>query len=339
MNRGFWGQKNEPWLVLAPMADVTDVAFRRIVARYGKPDVLWTEFVSCDGLMSKGQERLLRDLEFVEGERPIVAQLFGKNPKKFYEAAVLCRSLGFDGIDINMGCPEKNICRSGSCSALIKTPDLAKEIVYSTMEGAGGVPVSVKTRLGYNTNVVEEWIGALLETKPVVITLHGRTRKQMSKVAADWQQIAKAAKMTSETETLLIGNGDIGSVMEAKEVVSKYGVDGVMMGRAIFGNPWLFSIFQMQEVQKLEVPFSKDDLLEWKNEFGICLREKLEVMLEHAFLYEELLGDIKPFHIMRKHFKAYVAGYPYTKELKMELMETESAKEAKDVVERFLRSL
>lgn len=341
--RGFWAKKRKPWYVLAPMADVTDAAFRRIIAKYGQPDVLWTEFVSCDGLCSdKGRKRLLRDLEYHESERPIVAQIFGKNPETFHQAAKLCQELGFDGIDINMGCPEKSICASGSCSALIKTPELAQEIVRATQAGAGNLPVTVKTRLGFSTNVVEEWVGALLETKPVAIIMHGRTRKEMSKVPANWDEIARGAKLAEGTGTLFLGNGDVQHLNEADEKIAQYGVDGVMVGRGIFGNPWLFGrrpdfVRNWNEEllagrEEVAVSLTRAEVLQWRNAFGLSLEEKLEVMLEHAFLYEELFSDIKNFHIMRKHFKAYVAGFPHTKGLKMALMETENANDALHIV-------
>jgi len=312
-----WQKKDHPSLVLAPMADVTDAACRRIVAKYGRPDVIWTEFVSCDGLCSAaGRERLLIDLWFDQVERPVVAQLFGAKPDTFRQAARLCAELGYDGIDINMGCPERNIVKQGSCSALINNPPLAKEIIRATQEGAGGLPVSVKTRLGFNRNIMAEWIGQLIEARPALITLHGRTRKEMSKVPANWEAISEAARLTQAAGIPLIGNGDVADYADAQAKIAQYGVDGVMIGRAAMGNPWVF----------------RADL----DPFSLTLREKTEVMLEHAFLYEKLFAGIKGFVTMRKHFKAYVAGFPRTKELRLALMQVESATEAAAAVKSFL---
>jgi len=299
------------------MADVTDPAFRHILAKYGKPDVTWTEFVSTDGLMSAGQDRLLRDLEFSEIERPIVAQIFGKNPEKFYETAKLVSKLGYDGIDINMGCPERNIVKSGSCSGLIRTPELAKEIVLAAKEGAGDLPVSVKTRIGFSTNIVEEWTSHLLKTEPAVIIMHGRTRKEMSKVPADWNAIGKVVELSKDTDTLVIGNGDIVTLEQADEKIKEYGVDGVMMGRGVFGNPWFFNRNNPKETH--------------------TLKQLLEILIEFTKLYEKKLGDIKNFAILKKHFKAFVSDFHGAKELRMQLMEAENASEVEEKIQNFMK--
>ena len=178
--RGFWGELKRPILALSPMDDITDAACRRLVARCGKPDVMLTEFVSVDGLCSAGRKRLLEDLRFDECERPVVAQLFGTNPELFRRSAELVVSLGFDGIDINMGCPVKAVCNTGSGSSLINEPELAIEIVQATIEGAGKLPVSVKTRIGYSKIQTEEWTAHLLKARPAALTFHLRTRKEQS---------------------------------------------------------------------------------------------------------------------------------------------------------------
>ncbi|MBI2120126.1 MAG: tRNA-dihydrouridine synthase [Parcubacteria group bacterium] len=316
MSKNFWKNFKKPIFALAPMADVTDAAFRRIIAEYGKPDVMFTEFVSCDGLMSPGRERLLRDLEYTEDERPIVAQIFGSKPENFRKTAELVRELGFDGIDINMGCPEKNIQKQGSCAALIKVPELAKEIILAAKEGAGGLPVSVKTRIGYHKNEIETWLPALLETNPSAITLHARTKKEMSDVPARWDVIARAVAIRDElkSETLILGNGDVKNLIEAKQKVAETSVDGVMIGRGIFGNPWLFSGI----------------------ESAPTLEEKFCVMLEHTRLFEELFAGVKNFAIMKKHYKAYVEGFPGAKELRVKLMAAENAGEVATLAKNFL---
>ena len=305
------------------MADVTDAAFRRIIAKYGKPDVMWTEFVACDGLMSIGREHLMHNLAYVEEERPIVAQVFGAHPENFEKTARFIKELGFDGIDINMGCPERNIQKQGAGASLIKTPELAKEIILATMEGAGDMPVSVKTRIGYNKNELETWLPALLQTNPAAITLHARTKKEMSDVPARWEHIARAVEIRDamKSKTLIIGNGDIKTLEQGRQKAKETGCDGIMIGRGIFGNPWLFSDRKDEPTRE----------------------EKFAVLLEHTYLFEELfqsnpfdkLRAGKNFSIMKKHYKAYVEGFPGAKELRMKLMEAENGKEVEKILSSF----
>src|SRR3989344_2864791 len=254
MVKGFWKKllstsnvDKRPILALAPMADVTDATFRRIIAKYGKPDVMFTEFVSCDGLCSAGQKNLWPILKFIKKERPIVAQVFGAKPENFYESAKLIKKLGFDGIDINMGCPDKKVIKQGAGAALINNSRLAQEIIRQTKKGArlsggqaGAMPVSIKTRIGYDKYDKKEfkkWLTALLEEKPAAITIHGRTKKEMSVVSARWDIVAEAVKIrnefdSSDNHTLILGNGDVQSVADAKEKSRISGADGVMIGRA-----------------------------------------------------------------------------------------------------------
>lgn len=307
-------------MVLAPMADVTDAAFRRVIAAKGKPDVTWTEFVSADGLAlapEEGKQKLLLDLKYTEAERPIVAQFFTSSPENMRESAELAVDLGFDGIDINMGCPAKVINRQDAGACLIKTPELAAEIIRAAKEGAGDLPVSVKTRIGFNKVELETWLPILLREEPAVITVHARTAKEMSKVPARWEFVKRAVEIRNEmgSETLIFGNGDVKDLNEAREKVVETGCDGVMLGRAIFGNPWLFAE---------KVP---------------DLRERLETLAEHSQLFEELLGGVKNFSVMKKHFKAYVSGFDGATLLRHELMETHKAKEVREVTERFLSNL
>ncbi len=301
-------------MVLAPMANVTDVAFRRIIVKYGKPDVVWTEFVSADGLMSPGREVLLRDLEYSESERPIVAQLFTGHADKMREASLLVAKLGFDGIDINMGCPDRAVEKQGGGAAMIKDKKNALAVLESAR--AGGLPVSVKTRIGYNKNQIDDWIAFLLEQKLPALTVHLRTRKEMSDVPAHWEWMKDIVALRDKIspDTLIIGNGDVQTVEEARQKVKDTGCDGVMIGRGIFGNPWCFG-------DKKE----------------ISIEERLGVLAEHTKLFEKLLGDIKSFAIMKKHFKAYVSGWDGAKELRMQLMETNSASEVKDIIVNYLK--
>ncbi len=322
MMQGFWKNLKKPIFVLAPMANVTDAAFRRIFAKYGKPDVTWTEFVSADGLVlahEEGKKKLLRDLLYSEGERPIVAQFFTSNPENMKKAAALARELGFDGIDINMGCPDKSIEKQGAGAALIKNPARAREVLGAAIEGAGELPVSVKTRIGYNKIELDTWLPELLAEKPAAITIHARTRKEMSKVPAQWEWVKRAVEIRNEmkSETLILGNGDVLDLRDAHKKVEATGADGAMLGRAIFGNPYVFN----KEVKMNDLP----------------INDRLTIMLEHTKLFDELLGDIKSFAIMKKHYKAYVNGFSGASELRAELMNTNTYKEVEDRTHYFLK--
>jgi tRNA-dihydrouridine synthase len=370
MQSNFWlelkkKKGNDPIIVMAPMANVTDVAFRRIVAKYsrmkdkagskrGGPDVMWTEFVSCDGLMladKKGREKLMRDLLYSEAERPIVAQFFTSKPEMMEKAARLAMALGFDGIDINMGCPDKTIEKQCAGAAMIKNPKLAGEIIQAAKRGAteldakGNIirqlPVSVKTRIGYTKNELKTWLPALLKEEPAVITIHARTRKEMSLVPARWEHVKEAVEIrdgseasdrslapgrseaptpkSGGTKTLIFGNGDVVDLEDAHRKAKETGADGIMIGRAIFGNPWLFD----SSIKKIS---------------DIPLKDRLEVMVEHTKLFEKLLGDIKNFSLMKKHYKAYVSGFDGARELRMKLMETCCAKEVEDIIQQELVS-
>jgi len=182
--KNFWQKLPKPFFALAPMDEVTDAAFRQILAKYGKPDVMWTEFVSCDGLCSRGRENLLIDLQYKNNERPIIVQIFGNDPDLFFATAQLLRKMKFDGIDINMGCPEKSICKNGKGAAMIKDPANARACIRATIEG-GGLPVSVKTRIGFSQDELDNWLPELLKEDLSAVVIHARTRKEMSKVPAN----------------------------------------------------------------------------------------------------------------------------------------------------------
>lgn len=311
-----------PAMVLAPMADVTDAAFRRIIAKYGKPDVLWTEFVSVAGLCSPGREKLLADLRYTEEERPIVAQIFGNDPAQFREVAAQLVEMGFDGIDINMGCPDRSVEKQGGGAFLIKDPIRARRILEATIEGAEHngkrIPVSVKTRVGYNKPELEMWLPYLLEARPAVLTLHLRTRKEMSKVPARWEYVREAVAIRDKISpgTLIIGNGDVKSVEEGRRLAKEFGADGVMVGRGIFGNPWFF-----HPTLRLE---------------NVPLTERFMVMIEHTKLFEELMDGTKSFAVMKKHYKAYVNGFNGAKELRMELMDAPDAASVERITLKWL---
>lgn len=349
------------------MADVTDSAFRYIIAKYSKSKgspltyVTWTEFVSADGLVlapEKGRQKLLKDLEYTEIERPIVAQFFTSKPENMEKAAKLALELGFDGVDINMGCPDKSIEKQGAGAALIKNPKLAQELILAVKQGVDNkIPVSVKTRIGYNKDELGGWLPALLEAEPAVITIHARTRKEMSKVPARWERIKRAveirdeiqglfreksssskssrvsslrsARLSSEdfspsdqNKTLIFGNGDVESIEDAYKKTEETGCDGVMLGRAIFGNPFLLA------------------------EHEPTWQQRLKALAEHIELFDKNLAGVKSFAVMKKHFKAYLSAVALAKEdlhwhqqirdLKDALLFSESAKEAVHIVNDFL---
>jgi nifR3 family TIM-barrel protein len=314
----FWQKLKKPIFVIAPMANVTDVAFRSMFAKYGKPDVMWTEFVSADGLCSPGRKVLLRDLEFSKKEKPIVAQLFSGHPDKMFEAAELVEKLGFDGLDINMGCPDRAVEKQGAGAGHIKDFDNSLEVIRAARRGAPNIPISIKTRIGYNKVEIDTWIVSLLKEKIPALTVHLRTRKEMSDVPAHWDLMPRIVALRNEIspETVLIGNGDVLSMEDAREKIRVSGCDGAMIGRGIFGNPWFFS---------------------GKLVANIPPHERLEVMLEHAKAFDKLLGNVKNFAIMKKHFKAYVSGWEGAKELRVKLMESNGLGDVEKIVKEYLK--
>lgn len=324
---GFWGKlkksasasgRDGPFFVLAPMADVTDAAFRKIILETGRPDVFYTEFISAAGLASeKGRPRLIKNLEYSESEHPIVAQFFGSNPEHFRICAKLARERGFDGIDINMGCPDRKVIKQGAGIGLSKSPMLAKEIIAAAKEGAGDLPVSVKTRLGY-FDIDLRWIEELFSTEIPVLILHGRTMKEMSKVPAHWDVISEVARRGKERGILVVGNGDVMSYQEGQQRAQESGVDGIMVGRGIFQNPWLFN-----------------PSIRLKD---ISIEQRLELLLKHTKLFVDLWGSDKSFDLMKKFYKIYIAGWDGAKKLRAAVMETKSEEEVRGIIQEYLRS-
>jgi tRNA-dihydrouridine synthase len=328
--KNFWTTLSRPIMAIAPMANVTDAAFRRMFAECGKPSVFWTEFVSVEGLLSKGRERLLPDLWFSPGEHPIVAQIFGSKPEQFEEVGSLIKELGFDGVDINMGCPDRGVERSGAGAALIKTPELAKKIIQALKRGVGNLPVSVKTRIGYNKDQIDEWIPALLEEQSAALTVHLRTRKEMSAVPAHWELASKITALRDRIApaTVILGNGDVKSMEDGRQKAAEAGMDGFMVGAGVFGNPWFFSARTPD------------------------VRERLERLVAHTKLFERLYrsdnpktiregGRIKNFEVMKKHYKSYTTGFggfDGAKELRIRLMGAENASEVRKIVPDFLKN-
>lgn len=315
----FWKSLKRPFFVMAPMADVTDAAFRALVAKRGAPDVFWTEFVSADGLyhtreiakMEDEKNPLMSDLQKSTEERPIVAQIFGSNPETIAYTVKLVESLGFDGVDLNMGCPDRSIEKQGSGAAMIKTPEVARAVIRAA-KAASSLPVSVKTRVGYNKESLDEWLPVLLEEAPAAITVHLRTRKEMSLVPANWELMKKAVALRDQINpgVLLIGNGDVQSKEQGMRLATETGCDGVMIGRGMFGNPWVFAGRKLEDTP---------------------LSEKLAALIELAHGFEKLT-PAKNFSILKKHTKAFVTGFAGAAELRAELMATETASELESVI-------
>ncbi|HHH12537.1 MAG TPA: tRNA-dihydrouridine synthase [Candidatus Moranbacteria bacterium] len=320
-----------PFLVLAPMYEVTDSAFRQIIAARGAPDIFVTEFVSADALVHpEASRKVAHLLAFDERERFRIlpdgsrereaflqAQIFGADPATMAAAAGICAEWGFDGVDINMGCPEKNIQKQGSGAALIRTPERALEILRAVREGAGGLTVSVKTRIGYLREEIDTWLPAILEGKPDILTVHLRTKKEMSLVPAHWEWAERIVAWRDRVSprTLLVGNGDIVDLEDAEEKIARYGLDGAMLGRAVFGNPWLFA-------RRKKEP-------SWE--------EKVRTLSEHTALFARLYTGVRNFAVMKRHFAAYLRGFAGAKKLRGDLMTVSSAPEAIAKLEEFLR--
>ena len=403
-----WQRLKRPIIGLAPMDGVTDYAYRFIQKKYGQPTVMFTEFVNVEGLCHgafKLMSHFIYNLNSAVGvkemvaqrkretqdqqpwsERPIIAQLYGKTPDCFYQATLLVASMGFDGVDINMGCPAKNVANHGAGAGLIQTPNLATRIIQATRQAAldwraGAtldrapdieenikliaqkikqlaevtassfnsqqeqastryqpqrmllrqrqlLPVSVKTRIGYDKPITEQWIGHLLTTKIDALSVHGRTLKQAYSGQANWQEIAHAAQLARQAKVVFLGNGDIDSFETAQKKINRYNLDGVLIGRASFGNPFVFKPKKLQ-----------------------TNKNPLEIALEHAFLYEKLVrldqtlideitatkqirrrSETQLFLPMRKHLAWYVKNMPHAKQLRMKLMRTNSANEVREIL-------
>jgi nifR3 family TIM-barrel protein len=303
----------KPFLSLAPMEDVTDSVFRQIIAECGAPDLFYTEFTSVDGLFSKGRNAVIKRLQFCNKEKPIIAQIWGKIPENYYKAGELLKEMGFDGIDINMGCPVRKVIKNGCCSALIQNPTLASEIIKATQEGSNGLPVSVKTRIGFNKIVTEEWIGFLLSHNLDLLTVHGRTTSQQSDGENNWEEINKARELRDQVapQTPIAGNGDVKSLSEAHLIATKYKLDGIMIGRGIFHNPFVFT--QSKHIDQLSA------------------RERVDLLLKHARLFVATWGEKRNFQVLKRFFKIYVNNFEGAVELRAKLMETNSLGEVEVV--------
>ena len=330
MFHGFW-KKGAPFIGVSPMDGVTDAVFRGVIAQTAPASVSFTEFVNVEGL-ARGATSMLRAFLYDPAERPLVAQIYGIEEESFYKVAIMLCSLQVDGIDINMGCPAKKVAARGAGAGLIRNPEHAKRIVKMVQKGIVDwdngitfeeadirpkvvnalekmpnysltrkmIPVSIKSRIGYDSIVAEEWVDHLLEVEPAAITLHGRTLKQMYTGAADWDVLGKVSQKLKNTETLFLGNGDITSLDMAHEYIKKYELDGVLIGRALIGNPWFFS-------GHIPTP-----------------EERKKKSIEHSLYYEKIFPEA-PFFPMRRHLACYMKEFSGAKESRTRLMQANSS--------------
>ena len=355
----FWDRIDKPIIGLSPMDGVTDASFRLVAARYGRPDLCMTEFTSVEAICC-GADGFVRDFAYGEYERPILAQIYGRTPDDFYRVAHIVCELGFDGLDINMGCPAKNVANKGCGAGLILNPELAVTIIRAARRGledwAAGqrledvgltpdvlervrhmnrgrvqpltrrpIPLSVKTRVGYDKVEVDEWIPVLLAERPVAISLHGRTLKQMYRGLADWDAIHRAVELARDLPTLILGNGDLKSMSDAVERIRQTGVDGVLLGRGAMGNPWVFRDKQWAKDMVAGVASSSGAALDVSRE------ERTRVLLEHSRHFESLWGE-RRFPAMRKHLAWYCKGFRGAAQWRARLVRAHNADEVARIV-------
>jgi tRNA-dihydrouridine synthase len=364
----FWDTLHKPIIGLAPMDGVTDAPCRTMHGLYGRPDVVITEFTNVEGLW-RGSDRIFRDFLYTPAERPVVAQIFGCRPEYFYRAAHVVCELGFDGLDINMGCPAKTVANKGGGAGLIRIPETAKEIIRAAQQGvrdwANGqtledlemdpqrierirqmneervnvwgdhvqterrlLPVSVKTRLGYDSIVITDWVQELLELEPAVISIHGRTLAQHYKGEANWDAIAAAAMIVRKTDTLILGNGDIHSLYEAAQRIRTTGVNGVLIGRASFGNPW---IFRNRDQLKILLDANINPTTEDLPDIMPSREERLLMALEHAHVHAKLKSE-DHYVEMRKHMGWYLGHFPGAKQIRNDLVRINSLADVERII-------
>ncbi|HFK9721592.1 TPA: tRNA dihydrouridine synthase [Staphylococcus aureus] len=316
MKENFWSELPRPFFILAPMEDVTDIVFRHVVSEAARPDVFFTEFTNAESFCHpEGIHSVRGRLTFSEDEQPMVAHIWGDKPEQFRETSIQLAKMGFKGIDLNMGCPVANVAKKGKGSGLILRPDVAAEIIQATK--AGVLPVSVKTRLGYyEIDEWKDWLKHVFEQDIANLSIHLRTRKEMSKVDAHWELIEAIKNLRDEIapNTLLTINGDIPDRKTGLELAEKYGIDGVMIGRGIFHNPFAFEKEPREHTSK----------------------ELLDLLRLHLSLFNKYEKDeIRQFKSLRRFFKIYVRGIRGASELRHQLMNTQSIAEARALLDEF----
>ena len=366
----FWQNISRPIIGLSPMDGITDASFRFITAKHGRPDVTLTEFVNVQSAFYSPQT-MLKDFSYAEIERPVAAQIYGKTAELFYKVAHVVCELGFDGLDINMGCPAKNVAATGCGAALIRTPDLARQIIRAAKQGVSdwskgqtldqldlredlieqvklanrlrcgrdapaerrSIPISVKTRLGYDRVIIEDWLGVLLDEEPAAISLHGRTLEQGYKGDANWEAIGRAAEIAKGSGTLILGNGDVQTLRDALRRVRGTGVDGVLIGRGAQGDPWLF-----RDKNWLKLAYRTGP------EAGICdpasvdLAERFRVIIEHSEHFERVCGRHR-FMAMRKHLTWYCRNFRGAAEMRAKMTRVNDANEVRRFLAEFISAL
>jgi len=366
MTTSLWKNLPQPIIGLAPMDGVTDSAFRYIVASYGKPDIVFTEFTNVHDICS-GRLKTLDSLRYSEVERPIIAQIYGKDPSLFYQAAQVVCELGFDGLDINMGCPSKNVASSGSGAGLIRTPNLALELMDHARKGihdwADGqkltaiglkpgalqtiaqlkaehpeltecrerlsIPLSVKTRLGFDSNIIDEWSDCLIQGRPEAIAIHGRTLSQMYRGQSDWEAIAQAATRIQRHGIVALGNGDIKSLAEGQQRIQESGVNGALIGRGALGNPWIF-----QKIHLIREALATGISLEHKKSEP-NMEEQFQAMIKHAQCFEAIHGTER-FVRMRKHLGWYCSSFPHAAAMRAQMVRTNGSQDVITILQAYL---
>lgn len=378
-HQSFWDNQSKPIIGLSPMDGVTDHPYRFIQKLYGHPDLIYTEFSSVEGI-THGSSAFLKEFLFDETQRPVISQIYGTDPQAFYEATVVACELGFDGVDINMGCPAKNVAHRGAGAGLITNPRQAQEIIANVkraildwsngqtlLKGAPSIshhlhqqiqnrhselpsiyqqprsiPVSIKTRIGYDKQIITEWIPYLLEMNVAAITIHGRTLKQQYSGKANWSAIGEAALLAKQTQTKIIGNGDVSSWKDAQQKIQQYQVDGVLIGRASFGNPFIFrpaltEILNPPDDQRSgEVAVSDAESNHADNSQLPPIRQLAQVAVKHAEVFERSFQQFENYSFMpmRKHLGWYIRGIPNASEVRSQLFKTNSAAEVKLILQQ-----
>ena len=307
----------DKFLVLAPMDDVTETVFRQIIAGCAPPDLFFTEFVNVDALQSAGREAAMKRLLFTSKEQPLIAQIWGKNPENFEKTAQEIVQMGFAGLDLNFGCPDKKVVKNGTGGGMIKYPDGALDIINACKRGLGGkIPLSVKTRIGFR-KFDPDWIRVLLDQNLDMLTIHLRTVSEMSKVPAHWELAAEIVAMRDEIspKTLLVGNGDVQNYAQAKELAKKHGLDGVMIGRGVFSDPFVFS------AKTPWVDYSKS--------------QKIDLYKKHLELFHQYYpNNERKFDTIKKFCKVYISNFDGAGELRAELMQAKNAVQSLDILQK-----
>ncbi len=313
-----WQSLKKPIICLAPMDGVTDLSFRQLLVGIGKPDLMFTEFINIKAIYSHDRTSAQQRLDYTDQEKPLIAQIWGITPELFYKATKLIADLGFDGVDLNFGCPDKHVIKNGAGSAMINDHSLATEIIEATKEGAKGkIPVSIKTRIGFKSIDTENWISFLLKFNLDALTIHGRTTKEMFKVPNHWDEVGKAVKLKNKLSpnTLIIGNGDIFDLKTAHQLIKKHQLDGIMIGRGVFHDPYIFNPNQTLSDKSPQ--------------------EKIDLLLKHLSIFHQTWGDTKNFAILKRYFKIYLNNFNQAAKLRDKLMATNSKSEAENTLRKY----